>query len=175
MSISKNRASKLVAALGGVGLLLGISVPQASAQLTSFSAKNYGGRYVCTEASLDDFFTAVIKYGPNGGGAYMSGTLVAAENNFLFPPVDIPALAFCPYSLNLAASSYTISADGHGFEQLVWTQSPANPNCPVTDFIDQHIIALRNTPNAQGQVQRSDFASVDNLGQDDAGHGTCYK
>jgi hypothetical protein len=175
MSSRKHRISKLVAALGGVGLLLGLSVPKAGAFLSTFSTKNYSGRYVCTEASDDDFFTAVIKYGPNGGGAFMAGTLVAAENNFLFPPVDIPALAFCPYELNLAASSYTISDDGHGFEQLTWTQTPVNANCPVASFTDQAIIALRNTPNAANQVQRADFSSVNLLGQTDAGHGTCYK
>lgn len=175
MSIRKHRIAKLVAAVGGVGLLIGLSVPRAGAELSTFSSKNYSGRYVCTEASDDDFFTAVIKYGPNGGGAYTAGTLIGAENNFLFPPTDIPALAFCPYDLNLAASSYTISADGHGFEQLVWSQTPVNPNCPITTFIDQHIIALRNTPNAQDQVQRADFASVNLFDQADAGHGTCVK
>jgi hypothetical protein len=175
MSIRKHRISKLIVALGGVGLLLGLSVPKAGAELNSFSAKNYDGRYICTEASQDDFFTAVIKYGPNGGGAYMSGTLVGAENNFLFPPVDIPALAFCSYSLNLAASSYSINADGSGTEQLVWVQSPVNANCPIGSFTDQHFLLLRNTPNAANQVQRSDFSSVNLFDQADAGHGTCYK
>jgi hypothetical protein len=171
----KHRVSNLMVALGGVGLLLGISVPRAGAQLTSFSAKNYSGRYVCDEANYEGH-SVVIKYGPNGGGAYMAGTLVAAENDFVSPIVSIPAAAFCTYELNLASSSYTISADGHGFEQLVWTLSSTNPNCtgPAT-FTDQRIIVLRNTPNAANQVQRADFSSVDNLGRPDAGHGTCYK
>jgi hypothetical protein len=175
MSTRNDRISKLVVALGGMALLLGLSVPQAGAQLSSFSTKNYSGRYVCTESSDDDFFTGVIKYGPNGGGAFMAGTLVAAENNFLFPPLDIPAVAFCVYGLTLAASSYNIATDGHGFETLVWVQTPVNPNCPVANFSDQAIIALRNTPNADKQVQRADFSSVNFLGQTDAGHGTCIK
>jgi hypothetical protein len=177
MSIRKHRVSNLIVALGGVGLLLGLSVPKAGAQLTSFSAKNYSGRYVCQEASHDDYCTVVMKYGPNGGGAYTAGTLVAAENNFVSPIVSIPAVAFCTYELNLASSSYTISADGHGFEQLVWTLSSTNPNCTGAhaSFTDQRIIVLRNTPNAANQVQRADFSSVNNLGRNDAGHGTCYK
>ena len=177
MSIRKHRVSKLIVALGGLGLLLGLSVPKAGAQLTSFSAKNYSGRYVCQEASeKGDECTAVMKYGPNGGGAYMAGTLVAAENNFVSPIVSIPAVAFCTYELNLASSSYTISADGHGFEQLVWTLSSTNPNCTgPAIFTDQRIIALRNTPNAANQVQRADFSSVNNLGRNEAGHGTCLK
>ena len=114
MSIRKHRASKLIVALGGVGLLVGLSVPKAGAQLTSFSTKNYSGRYVCQEANYEGH-SAVIKYGPNGGGAYAAGTLVAAENDFVSPIVSIPAVAFCTYELNLASSSYTISPDGHGF------------------------------------------------------------
>jgi hypothetical protein len=131
---------------------------------------------MCTEASGDDFFTAVIRYGPNGGGAFNSGDLVAAENNFSFPPVDPLPLAFCFYSLNLPASNYSVSTDGHGFQQLFWTQNtPNNPNCPVLTFLDQSIIALRNSPDVNGDVNRADFSSVNNLDQNEAGHGTCFK
>jgi hypothetical protein len=176
MSTRKHRISKIVAAVGGVGLLFGLSVPKAGAFLSSFSTKNYSGRYICTEASGDDFFTAVIRYGPNGGGAFNSGNLVAAENNFSFPPLDPLPLAFCFYNLNLAASSYSVTATGFGFQQLFWTQtSPTNPNCPILSFLDQSIIALRNTPDANNDVQRADFSSVNLLDQLEAGHGTCYK
>jgi hypothetical protein len=176
MSTRKHRISKLVAALGGVGLLLGLSVPRAGAELSTFSAANFSGRYVCTEASDDDFFTAVIKYGPNGGGAYAAGTLVAAENDFVSPFVSSPSMAFCTYTLDTTGSSYNITSTGFGFEQLVWTLTSTNPNCTgPASFVDQHIIILRNTPNAANQVQRADFSSVNNLGETDAGHGTCVK
>jgi hypothetical protein len=105
----------------------------------------------------------------------MSGTLVAAENNFVSPIVSGASVAFCTYTLDLTGSSYTISDDGHGFEQLVWTLSSTNPNCTVAGFTEQHIIALRNTPNSAGVVQRADFSAVNLFGSGDAGHGTCYK
>lgn len=179
MSKNENRRSKLITALGLVGLMLGLSAPMVSAQVITFSNANYVGRYVCTDAGSHDIFTAVIKYNPNGSGAYSAGTLVAALASYEPFGTAIPSASFCNYTLDIAASSYTIAADGTGFEVLVWVPpsvAPLNdPLCPGT-FTDQTAIGLRNMQDATGiAVIRAEFASANSLNVNDAGHGTCLK
>jgi len=176
MSKNENRRSKLITALGLVGLMLGLSAPMASA----FSNANYAGRYACSAASNSDSLTAVIKYNPNGSGAYSAGTLIASLEPFdtdadLLPP----SMDFCFYTLDVVASSYNIATDGTGFEQLVWTAAPTNsttpPGCPLT-FTEQTAIGLRNMMDAGGVVViRAEFATANLLNGNEGGHGTCLK
>lgn len=179
MSKNENRRSKLITALGLVGLMLGLSAPMVSAQVVTFSNLNYVGRYACTDAGRSDSLTAVIKYNPNGFGAYSAGTLIASLEPF-DGDADVlpPSMDFCFYTLDTAASSYNIAADGTGFEQLVWTAAATNPGpgiCPP-NFTDQTAIGLRNMEDATGvAVIRAEFASANSILANDAGHGTCLK
>ncbi len=95
MSKNENRRSKLITALGLVGLMLGLSAPMVSAQVVTFSNANYVGRYACTDAGRSDSLTAVIKYNPNGAGAYSAGTLVASLTVYADPLVLPPSMNFC--------------------------------------------------------------------------------
>jgi len=177
MSKNENRRLKLITALGLVGLMLGLSAPMVSAQVVTFSNANYTGRYACTDAGRNDSLTAVIKYNPNGSGAYSAGTLVASLEPFDGDADVVPPSAdFCFYTLDIAGSSYTIAADGTGFEQLVWMAAATNqPGCPP-NFSNQTAIGLRNMQDASGvAVIRAEFASANSLDANDAGHGTCLK
>jgi len=185
MSRNRNRISMVITATGLLGLMMGLGAPKVSAQVsdavTAFSNAVYTGRYVCTTASAvdsskGDFNTAVIKYNPNGGGAYSAGTLIASLEPF-DGDTDVvsPSGDFCTYTLDIIASSYNIGTDGTGFENLSWVALTTNPiGCPG-NFIDQTSIALRNNTDPAGEVLRAEFASADLLGQDEAGHGFCLK
>jgi len=179
MSRNQNRISKVITAVGLLGMLVGLSAPRVSAevtdQVTAFSNKVYVGRYGCTTASDDDFFTAFIKYNPNGSGAYSAGTLIAALTAFTTFVPGAASMQFCTYTLDPAASSYSIGTDGTGFESLSWVAAtPPTPGCPAS-FIDETSIALRNITDITGAVTRAEFASANLLGQDEAGHGACLK
>jgi len=177
MSRNEYHISKLITALGVAGLMLGLFAPRVSAQ-PPFSNAQYTGRYACSSASDDNFFTAVIKYNPNGNGAYSAGTLVASLEPF-DADVDItpPSGDFCFYTLDIPASSYTIGTDGSGFEELVWAPvtTPANPSGCPSSFEDQTAIALRNMLDTTGATIRAEFSSANLLGQDEPGHGLCLK
>jgi len=175
MSRKKNSMTKLIMALGVLGLAMGLSAPRVNAQaphaLTTFSAKNYNGRYVCLVASDGDFYSAVIKYNPNGAGGYTQvGTLIASDDAF---PGGMNN-AFCTYNLNLPVSAYTIDGHGLGFEKLAWNLVSGPSSCPVT-FIDNTAIALRNLINNNAAVVDSEFSDGNLLGQGFAGHGYCLK
>jgi len=175
MSRKKNSISKLIAALGVLGLVIGLSAPKASAQAphaeATLSAANYTGRYVCRSASDGDFFTAVTKYNPNGAGRYTAGTLIASDDAF----IGGSASAFCTYTLSTVQSLFTINGHGLGFEKLVWIASSTNPvSCPP-NFIDNTAIALRNLINNNMAVVEADFSSGNLLAQGKAGHGYCLK
>ena len=177
MSRKLNRKSKIMIGLATFGLLVGLNAPRVSA----LDASNYKGRYGCgvasdEDATLGDFFTAIIRYRPNGSGAYDAGTLVASLTAFATPfPVVSTTGDYCKYALDVAASSYSISSQGTGFEVLSWTASSTNPAACPASFIDETAIGLRNDLNAAGQTARAEFVSVNLLGEDEAGHGTCYK
>jgi hypothetical protein len=124
--------------------------------------------------------TAVIKYNPNGSGAYSAGTLIASLEPF-DTDADLapPSMDFCFYTLDIPASSYTIAADGTGFEQLVWTATSTNsttpPGCPP-NFTEQTAIGLRNMMDSSGvAVIRAEFATANLLAGNEGGHGTCLK
>jgi|SRR6516225_221230 hypothetical protein len=166
---SENRKSKLIAGVAVLGLLIGFSATKAGAQLGN---ANYIGRYACTATDNIIGNTAVIKYGPNGAGAYEGGTLTASGTPFT-------GSGFCVYDLNLAASSYTIGTDGTGFEKLTWTASATNaPGCPPT-FVDQTAIALSTNLNTGGATLQADFTDADLLGASggagEVGYGYCVK
>ena len=74
---------------------MGLSTAQVSAAadpVVAFSNAVYTGRYACSAATFrsgstaGDLLTAVIKYNPNGGGAYTAGTLIAGANTGGLPP-----------------------------------------------------------------------------------------
>lgn len=75
MSENHNHRLKVVAAVAVFGLTIGLLASRADAQLLLTNA-NYAGRYVCqaTGDAANNTYTEVIRYGPNGGGAYNSGT-----------------------------------------------------------------------------------------------------
>jgi hypothetical protein len=178
MSRNQNRKSKIIVGLAVFGLLITLYAPRASA----FTAANYSGRYACgvTATSgavgLGDFFTAIIRYRPNGAGAYDAGTLIASLTAFATPfPIVSATGDYCTYALDPAASSYTIGSDGTGNEVISWVASATNPaGCPGS-FIDQTAIGVRNDLNVANQSIRAEFVDADLLGQDEAGRGTCLK
>jgi hypothetical protein len=184
MSRKQNLMSKLITAVVLLGLVMGLSTAKLHAEgnpVVAFSNGVYTGRYVCSAAtfvtggSSGDLLTAVIKYNPNGGGAYSAGTLIAGANAGGLPPSG----AFCQYNLDITASSYNIGTDGTGFESLSWVLPPppfVEPSgCPTTGFIDQTSIVLRNNTDITGAVLRAETANANLLGQDEAGHGFCLK
>jgi hypothetical protein len=176
----KNSITKLIMALGVLGLMIGFSAPRANAQAphaaTTLSTANYTGRYVCLITSRGDFYTAVVKYNPNGAGIYGgTGTLIASADAFLGTPSD----SFCTYNLNPAVSSYSIDGHGLGFEKLVWNFVSGPSACPAAVpggvFTDDTAIALRNLINNNGAVVDSEISDGNLLGQGFAGHGYCLK
>jgi len=167
----KSSIAKLAILLGACGLLVAFGNTAANAQVSSFSTANYDNRYVCTNAADADFFTAVIKYNPNGAGGYTAGTLVASSDAFLGGAPD----TFCNYTLNTTTSAYTISGQGLGFEKLVWTAASSNAAVCPASFVDNTAIALRNLTNSNGIVVDAEFSSGNLLGQLESGHGYCLK
>lgn len=163
--------SRVITILAVVGLLMSLSVPRANA----LGSANYSGRYACTVATAGDFATAVIKYGPNGGGAYNGGTLIASVNAFsTFPNA---AGNYCEYSLDIGMSAYVIDSTGVGFETLSWTptaSTASNASCPAA-FVDQTAIGLSTDINSSGSTMSSVFVDNNLLGVNAAGHGHCLK
>lgn len=163
--------SRVITILAVVGLLMSLSVPRANA----VGSANYSGRYACTVATAGDFATAVIKYGPNGGGAYNGGTLIASVNAFsTFPNA---AGNYCEYSLDIGMSAYVIDSTGVGFETLSWTptaSTASNASCPAA-FVDQTAIGLSTDINSSGSTMSSVFVDNNLLGVNTAGHGHCLK
>jgi hypothetical protein len=53
-----------------------------SAPHKSFTDADFGRQSFCAPESDSDFFTAVIKYTPNGRGAYTGGILVGSLDAF---------------------------------------------------------------------------------------------
>jgi hypothetical protein len=182
MSRKDKAVLKLIASLGVVGLVIGFCAPRASAQVPAgeFTAANYSGRYVCVASTgpaiadaaglQGDFASAVIKYKPNGAGAF-EGTGILSANDSAFGG---SGTAFCSYTLGVG-SSYAIAGDGTGFEKLIWSASSANEAICPASFTDLRFIALRNLLNINNVVVDSEFSSTNLLGQTSAGHGYCLK
>jgi hypothetical protein len=174
-----NPISKLIAALAVFGLTMALVAPNVSAQVTSFSTKNYNGSYSCRYAAFADFDTAVSQYSPNGSGGYTTGTLVATLNIYLPFAATPPASAFCTYFLQTGESAYSIDTTGVGFETLSWAASVTNNAACPPSWIDQDQIALRNLTTSNGATIRAEVADDDLLPITPAdvfpfpGHGTC--
>ncbi len=184
MSRDKNSISKLITSLGLVGLVMCFCTPIVSAQEPAavpaggFTNAVYSGRYVCNVSSSNEsiggteFYTATIKYNPDGGGGYSgTGTLTAADDAF---PGGSGSHT-CSYTLD-PSSSYAITSNGTGFERLVWNANSGNEAgvCPAT-FTDLRAIALRNLLNNNGKVVDAEVSSTNLLGFPTAGHGYCLK
>lgn len=176
MSRSDNSIVKLIAALGVCGLMMVLWTPRVNAQVTSFSEANYSGRYGCLVASDDDFFTAIIKYTPNGAGGYTDGTLVGSLNAFTAFTPGSAASQFCTYILETGLSAYTVDQSGLGFETLSWAPSATNDaSCPAA-FIDESAIALRNLiSSTTGASIRAQIADGNLFAEDEAGQGACLQ
>jgi len=183
MSKRKWVAAKLFAVLGGAGLAIGICVPRASAQLLTFSNSTYANRYVCGVSSDSNLFTGTMILTPNGSGTYVSGTLEVpvSIDGGTFTPTLPPTGNFCTYLLNVAGSSYLVSAQGIGVEVLTW--SPPSPNtnnpmCPSATFVMSNTIVLRAyAATITGKSINTQITSSNFLGEtaDSAGYGTCVK
>jgi len=177
MSKRKWVAAKLFAVLGGTGLAIGICVPRATAVVPPFSAANYANRYVCNVSDDSNGTTGVARVNPNGAGAYHSGDLQVALDGAVFPfdPAVPPEDNFCEFTLNTAASSYTVSASGLGTEVQSWKAVPGNNvDCPPS-FVMANAIALRTNINANGKVQNVQLSSGNLADDDEPGYGSCLK
>jgi len=175
-------AAKLFAVLGGTGLAFGLCVPRASAQVTpgSFSNANYANRYVCNEASDDEFFIALMSRFPNGAGTFTSGTMQAPDSAFTgFSSALPPPGNFCAYTLDVAGSSYLVSSNGTGVEVLSFTGPATNPTgCPDSpgtfEMSDSFVMRI-NGAKPSGAVIRTELTSDNLLDQDEPGLGHCLK
>jgi hypothetical protein len=173
MSRKKNRITKLITALGVVGLMIGFYAPRVYAQhnTTGLSTVNYTGRYACLLASDGSFYTAVFTYNPNGAGIYTNGTLIASSDAFVG---GLPT-AFCTYNINTHLSSYTVSGHGTGFESVTWGAAGNNGAFCPPSFVDNTAIALRNVVNRNGASIDAEISDGNLLGQGFAGRGYCLK
>ena len=173
MSRSKNRLVALVAAVGIFGFAMGAWVPVVNAQVSSFSTAIYSGRYICNVTANEDFYTAVIKYNPQGNGRYHAGTLTASAN--AFGDDTAGQSGFCTYNLNTVGSNYNVTGQGIGFERLVWTADAGNDTTCPGSFVDQTTLGVRNVTNANGITVSAEISSVNLLGNDEPGRGYCLK
>jgi hypothetical protein len=182
MPKNKNSTFKLIISLGLVGLVMCFCAPRASAQdgpaavpAGEFTNAIYSGRYVCNVSGNKQgvgtsFYSAVIKYNPNGGGGFSgTGTLRAADDAF-----GGSGTAFCTYTLD-PTSAYAISSKGTGVETLVWDASSGNESICPPSFRDLRAIALRNRLNNNGKTIDAEVSSTNLLGQATAGRGYCLK
>jgi hypothetical protein len=174
MSRNQNNKSKVITSLAVVGLLVALYAPGASA----FDTTSYSGRYACNvsanNGTVGSFFTAVIRYRPNGSGAYQGGDLYASLSAFAATPT--PGTAdFCHYTLDVGASSYSIGADGTGNEALSWVADTTNNAACPASFVDQTAIGVRNVLDVTNTTVRAELVDADLLGVDESGSGTCYK
>jgi hypothetical protein len=191
MSKDKNSMFKLIMSIGLVGLAMCFYTPRVNAQDTQdgpkavvageFTNAFYSGRYICNVSTNfasstgttngTEFYTAVIKYNPNGGGGYSGvGTLNASDAAF----TGGSGTAFCSYTLD-PTSAYAITSNGTGFEKLVWDASSSNETVCPASFTDLRAIALRNLLNNNGIVIDSEVSSTNLLGEATAGRGYCLK
>lgn len=161
-----NRRSPVISAIGFLGLMMSLTASTVSAQ---FSNANYTGRYTCNEASILDFYTAVIRYTPNGAGGYTDGVLIAS-----LEPFASPTMLFCTYLLQ-PVSNYAIDTTGVGFEMLTWGAAVGNNALCPASFVDETATALRSILNANGASIRAEFASANLLNSFFPGHGTCVQ
>jgi hypothetical protein len=176
-------AARLFAVLGGAGLAFGLCVPKANAQAPTpgnFSNANYANRYVCNEASDDNFFIALMTLFPNGTGTFTTGTMQAPDSAFTVFDAGLPPPSnYCAYTLDVAGSSYLVSSNGTGVEVLSWT-GPAtnNVNCPDSPgtFIMSDTFVMRiNGARPSGAVVRTEVTSNNLLDEDEPGLGHCLK
>jgi hypothetical protein len=172
MSKRQGLASKLLAVLGGVGLVIGICATRASAQALRpppWSNANFANRYIRNEGSDADHFTGVIRYNPNGNGRYTAGSLSASGSPFFpFQPNSTAPTNFCNYSLSTTSSGYAVTSGGSGTEVLTWIASASNnANCPPS-FTENDTFVIRNNVTANNTVPRIDFSSNNFLGQHSA-------
>lgn len=177
MSKRKWVATKLFAVLGGTGLAIGICVPPATAVVPPFAAKNYANRYVCTVTDSSNGTTGVVRIKPNGSGAYINGLLEIALDGGAFPfdPAAPPEDNFCSYSLVIAASSYTVSANGLGTEVQSWkAASGNNADCPGS-FVMANEIALSTNLDSAGESTALQLTSGNLADDDEPGQGYCLK
>jgi hypothetical protein len=190
--IRQGLASKLLAVLGGAGLVISLCAPRAGAEspVPPWTNLNYANRYVCNVTSTTSavpgtatrsFFTGIMKIAPNGSGFFQGGTLDVSLTPFTgVTPTGNATVNFCTYTLDIG-SIYTVNQDGTGGETLTWDAptTPVNAACPPT-FTMTASFVLRNNVTANNTVPRVDL-TIDNFlglqaaGGTESGHGYCVK
>jgi hypothetical protein len=80
MSTKQGVASKLCVVLGGIGLVVGVGLPRASAAppIPPYTNANYNNRYECNVSTRNNTWTGTMRLLPNGSGGYSVGTLAAS-------------------------------------------------------------------------------------------------
>jgi hypothetical protein len=187
-SMRQGLASKLLAMLGGAGLVIGICALRANAQATvppPWTNANYANRYICNVSftasvvpvlAKRSYFTAIMKLVPNGKGFFQGGTFEVPLTPFTGTiPTGNPSANFCSYSLD-PSSLYTVNQDGAGGESLLFDgpATPVNPACPLTAMITASFV-LRNNVTANNTAPRLDLTFDILTGVPTSGRGYCLK
>jgi hypothetical protein len=185
MSTKQGVASKLCVVLGGIGLVVGVGLPRASAQAPApgetYTNANYNNRYECTELSTNAAglpVSAVIRLVANGVGGYDSGNLYAPN------PVkeDITQgtdTNFCTYTLITTQSGYALSSKGVGAENLAWTFANGDKTtCPGATggfTMRTSTVVEQGSRTSENVVTRVEATTGNLLGFGNSGSGECFK
>jgi hypothetical protein len=181
MSTKQGVASKLCVVLGGIGLVVGVWLPKASAAppIPPYTNANYNNRYECRMTADDNTITAVARILPNGSGGYSIGSLQAPTTVFgiAFDPTKGPAANFCAYALNTGQSFYVVNSKGIiTTEILAWTASGSNTTgCPADFVMNDAAVVQQGSLTSENVVTRVLSTSGNLLDQADPGKGECYK
>jgi hypothetical protein len=181
MSKKQGVASRLCVVLGGMGLVVGVWLPRASAApaIPPYTNANYDNRYECIMTTADNFAPAVVRLLPNGSGGYKTGTLSAPANIFGIPfdPTKGVGANFCSYTLSTGQSFYVVNSKGIvTTEILAWSASGTNPAGCAGDFTMNDVaVVQQGSLTADNVVTRVLSTSGNLLDGADSGKGECYK
>jgi hypothetical protein len=175
---------KLIAAgIASIGALV-LSVPAMAT--SSFSNKNYSGRYACHEddgagaTSYDTNVTAGLGGGvgnltttyvvnPEGNGYYASGSLIL---NFSILFGDNP----CTFTLDTSTSSYYVDYNGIVHEYQNWTDDTTGSSadyCSGASFYHEIEGSLALLTQAASETKTTANTDLAWIGLDFAGSGDC--
>lgn len=181
MSKKQGVASRLFVVLGGIGLMVGVGLPQVSAAppIPPYTNANYNNRYECIMTSDDNFATAEVRLLTNGSGGYQLGSMSAPANIFgvAFDPTKGPGANFCAYSLNTGQSFYVVNSKGIvTTEILTWTGLGTNaPACDPGFVMNDVAVMQQGSLTSENVVTRVLSTSGNLLDGGEPGKGECYK
>jgi hypothetical protein len=181
MSKKQGVASRLCVVLGGIGLVLGVWLPRASAAppIPPFTNANYANRYECIMTADNNFATAIVRLLPNGTGGYKLGTMSAPANIFgiAFDPTKGAAANFCSYTLSTGQSFYVVNSKGIvTTEILSWAGLGTNaPGCDPGFTMNDVAVVQQGSLTADNVVTRVLSTSGNLLDGGLPGKGECYK